>query len=405
MGLFGIGGGNAKSFQVRDLADRRLKAAAELIDDALGTEHDDKLTDKDLKKAAAQLQKADHGAFKGLGDYEIQLLKDALLPQDGTQGRMLTDFLAEEQVKPVGPFATAIETKAILDPEVRVAAETVAKNFGTGEEQVNLTELRQAMGALRDGKLPDGANVPQVNEQTLGDLELFLMTGKGGLVTHEGVAIGGSRFKEAFPLSGDPDSPEVIQHYDKFFESCGYDLVFIKGPKPPGEEKAQLYVVLNESGALQVKAGMQVQMGQDGDYQDLGKVVATHDISNSFGEATWGFWGDVASGLVKGIRGKLGKNLDTQLEVAASGAAAGMTTVQPADKKADGTMTTVLAAGTLGAVGGAVASSFVAPAAIALGVSVSGFNLIDAYKNRLGRDKSLIFHAMGVGVNQERHVR
>ena len=75
---------------------------------------------------------------------------------------------------------------------------------------------------------------------TEGDLELFLMTGKGGLVTHEGVAIGGHRFREAFPLAGDPDNPDVIKHYDAFFESCGYDLIFIKGPKPAGDELPQV---------------------------------------------------------------------------------------------------------------------------------------------------------------------
>lgn len=393
-------GAPGKSFMIQEIKDRRLKAAAELIDGHLGNRHDDSVSDKCIQQATKQLQKADHGVFRELSAYEIQILKDALLPSDDDRPT-LNDFLREDSAKPKGPFATAMETRAILDPDIRLCAETVAQNFGSGVTQINLSELREAQDAIAQNQLPDSIRgVAQFNAENLAELELFLMTGKGGLVTQEGVTIGGQRFREAFPLPGDPSDAKTIQKYGDFFEGCGYDLIFIEGPAK--DPHSQLYVVLNETGELKVKKNMSVQLGAEGAYQDLGRVIDTADVNNSLFESTVGFWGDVAKGLVKSIRGKLGKHLDTHVESAASNAAGSMTT---GDAGSNTAMTSMLAAGAVGAGVGAALTTWMLPATAVTVGAVSGFNVYDAAMNRRRRDKSLIYHAMGVGVNQERPIR
>lgn len=394
-------GAPVKSFMIHEVKDRRLKAAAELIDGRFGTRHNDWVSEKSIQQATQQLQKSDHGVFKDLSAYEIQILKDALLPADESRPT-LRDFLRAEAPKPKGPFATAMETRAILDPSVRACAEAVAHNFGTGVTQINLSELREAQDAIAKGQVPDSIrDVPEFNLDNLAELELFLMTGKGGLVTQEGVTIGGQRFSEAFPLPGDPSDTAVIQKYGDFFDGCGYDLIFIEGPAR--DPHPQLYVVLNESGELKVKKNMSVQLGTEGAYQDLGRVIDTADVNNSLLESTVGFWGDVAKGLVKTIRGKLGKNLDTRVENAASNAADSMS--KNGGAGSNNAMTSMLAAGAVGAGVGAALTTWMLPATAATVGAVSGFNIYDATMNRRRRDKSMIYHAMGVGVNQERPIR
>lgn len=405
MGLFGLRT-KPRTLAIASLADRRLKAAAELIDERLRDKFDDQVSEKNLKTALEQLNRSDHGVFRDLSPYEIQLLRDALIPSGDAARPTLADFLRDDAPpKARGPFATALETRAILDPEVRSCAEVVARNFGEGETQVNLSELRMAQEALARGELPPGAQgVAALNADNLAQIELFLMTGKGGLVTHEGVSIAGHHFKEAFPLPGNPGDADVLASYDRFFESSGYDLIFIQGPPKADAEHPQLYVVLHESGDLPVRVGMPVQLGAEGRYQDLGQVVAVHDVANSVQEATWGFWSDVALGLVKNIRGRLGTDLDTRLESAAARAASGLGG-NDVDKKGTLNMTGMLAAGALGAGLGAAVSTVAFPLTTAVGASVTGFNLLDAHKNRYGRDKSAIFHAMGVGVNLDQPIR
>lgn len=394
-------GAPPKSFTIHEVKDRRLKAAAELIDGHFGSRHNDWVSEKSIERAAQQLERPDYGVFKNLSDYEIQILKDALLP--ASDGRpTLSDFLKEDAPKPKGPFATAMETRAILDDDIRRCAEGVAHNFGEGVTQINLTELREAQDSIAQGKIPaDLVDVKEFNADNLAELELFLMTGKGGLVTQEGVNIGGHRFREAFPLPGDPKDAATIQKYGDFFEGCGYDLIFIEGPAK--DPHPQLYVVLNEAGELSVKKNMSVQLGTDGAYQDLGRVIDTSDVNNSLLESTVGFWGDVAKGLVKSIRGKLGKHLDTRVESAANNAATSMST--PGTTAPNGAMTSMLAAGAVGAGVGAAMTTWMLPATAATVGAVSGFNVYDAAMNRRRRDKSLIYHAMGVGVNQGTPIR
>lgn len=406
------------SFDTRNLPDgSRQRTAAEIVDRFFGHRHDYVVTKKDLnkvRKALASLdggQPAQHaglhaptakGPLAQLTQFERQVLRDHV--------DELEQFLAPPQATDVD-FCTSLATQAILNDDIRRCAEFIAKNFGEGEAEVNLSELTEAIAALAAAKANGGALTDRLEnaegarsftQENVDRLEAFMKTGLGGLVTHDHVSINGVRFKAAYPLPAEPNA-DAIKQFEERFKDTGFDRIYIKG------NDGRLYVVLNESGSLRIRAGMRVQLGPEGSRRDSGQVLFVHDVNNSIREATIGFWGGLASRLVRSMQGKLNEDLDSQVNKVATDAAAGG--ASESTEAADKSIVPYLAVGGVLAGGGAIgAAALFNPAVLAaIGggavLAITGFNVFDAIHAKRSQDLSMIYHAMGVTVNRSENIK
>ena len=386
------------SMTTQHIKNRSLRATAELIDENIGKKQDHKVTSSDLAKTKELLKEYDadsaanravSGPLTALSPFELNQVRKNL--------PMLSDFIQGPSVKEKPAFATSVLISAIQDDAVRESAQKLASNFGKGDQELNLTELRQAKKAIKEQTL-NGAPLPEslkgINQEHIDEIELFLMTGKGGLVSHGEVRIDGKIFDDAYPLKGDPSSKAVIEGYEEQFKHLGYDRIYIK------DSDKQLYVVLNKSGKLRIQPQMRVQMGLEGHYEDSGTVVGVYDINNSFGEATWSFWGDCIQRFASSLRDKLGADINDGLKQVSE------TTAKDINGKNSGKGIDMKDLLVLGGVTASVgAAAFNIPVAMGIlggsGLAMTGINIVDYLRSRHHLDKSPVYHAMGVTLNRE----
>jgi hypothetical protein len=424
MGLFGLG--PKKSIDTRKIENEQHRAAAELIDERVGKQDDHQITDKDLKAAEKLLVKHQRANAAGKPhESPFRVLDPSLTAGINTVSEAdllaqnlpaLSDYLKDPKETFSGPFATVIRTDAVREQSLRNTAAFIAEIFGQGADEINLKELglaRKAFNALEAKQLntsdPQLAEKIAASEQSksftgenLAKLEQFMLHGKGGLCDHGPVSINGQVFEDVFLLpftnaetvTDNASLKAIIDEYELRFQKTGYDRIYI-------HDEGKVFVALHKSGRLnRVDPGFRVQMSADGDYKDSGVVARVVDVSNSYKEATFGFWRDVVGNVVGGIRGKLHANLEKELDVASTAAVS-----KPEGGKSKPEMKDLMVgAGVAASLGAAM---FNIPAAVMVisgtGGLVTAMNVIDYVAT--GHDKAPFYHAIGVAVNRNESVK
>jgi len=420
MGLFGFG--PKKLVDVRTIENEQHRAAAELIDERVGTTKNHIITDHDVANAEKLLAKHQRALDKGephkspfrvldpemtggvVGKSEADVLANNL--------SALKDYLRDKNDAYSGPFATTIQTDAIRDKDLQKTAAFIAEVFGTGGDEVNLKELGAARMALGKEDSPYAAKIAaselksHFTEDKLFKIEQFMLHGKGGLCDHGPVSINGQVFHDVFMLPPTTSTPEItdnatlkafIDEYELRFQKTGYDRIYV-------HDEGRVFLALHKSGRLhRVEPMFKVQMSADGDYKDSGTVARVVDVSNSYNEATFGFWRDIIGNITKGIRGKLQANLEKDLDVASTNAIADAKPEESEGSKPD-MKDLAVGAGVAASLGAAM---FNIPAAVMVvsgtGGLITAMNVIDYVAT--GHDKAPFYHAIGVTVNRNERIK
>ena len=308
-----------------EIADGEARAGAELIDDHVGKKKDGVVTKADLDKTRELLKK--HDAFVKAGKNEKSPLAALMLKEIATVRASLDHLEAAlHGPKPkVGNrvYCTSLRVDTIHDQGAMKTAKFLAANIGGGKAQLNLHEVDEVSGALdvrEHGGPPTPAQAAILAKveaaivsgdfdlKAFRNIELFMFTGKGGLVQHGPVYISGKPFHgvykmplpEGFDFSDAEKTKALLDGLEDDFKDTGYDRVYLKN------DKGELFVALNESGGIsRVKKGFRAQFKDDGEYKDSGEVLRAVDVDNSVSEAIFGFWSKLAKKLVDGIKGRL----------------------------------------------------------------------------------------------------
>ncbi len=414
-----------QSFETREVADHRHRAAAEIIDERVGKKRDHEVTAKDLNKAERLLTKHNEAVAAGTPDKSPLAMGRAVAGEIGgpSEADLLTEALphlksylhTEAETRRRGPFATTVRVGAIRDPEVAKCAAFIAACFGSGADELNLSELgaaRVAFEASKRGsldpklaeKMDATTNRGALTEDHLAELELFFNHGKGGLVSHGPISINGRPYHDVFAVPTTPNVPEVkddktaaalIEEYEQRLGDCGYDRIYVH------TDDNRILVALNESGALdRVHPKDRIQLGTSGNYVDSARVARVVDVANSMHEATLGFWRKVIGKAVGAIRGKILANLDRDIN-------SGTSKVADAKKAeaSDKVDIKELAVGA-GVVASMGAAFFNIPGAVMVAAGTGGvvtaMNVIDYVAT--GHDLSAVYHAAGVTLNRDERI-
>lgn len=394
--------------------DAGLLSAAQTIDKHVGKKNDKSITADDLDGAQKLLEQHQHALQQGTPDKsplkDLHPVAVKQLEANLPALRKLLHGETAEKSKQAGPYCTSVGVEAIAHDDVKAAAAAIAKALdNNGGKELSLASFLDARDVLA-GKQTDGgpaetAKIKAALQKAIDDkvlspkametLDVFFLTGQGGLLNHGPIKISGKEFDDVYRLSGDAkDADKLIAHFESRFAECGYDRIYLKG----GD--GALYLALHEKGELKnVKEGFRVSMRNEHDSRSSGEVLATVDVANTWTEATVGIWkktfvkwGDSIANLFKS---KAEKQLDTAGGVIVDGALGkGLS----ADQKKDlwkiggafagltawGTLATVFTPALIGAAGAAVTLT---------GVSAVRYALSE-------KSVTAIHHELGVAVNQ-----
>lgn len=412
MGLFGLF--KAKPFVVTtELSDPQLRAAAELIDDRVGKQGDRIVTSKDIEKTRAMLKKHDEYVAKGKNEKsplasmmltEIDVVRTAI-------DRLEAALHGEKPKVGNRPFCTSLSVDTIHDKAAKKTAAFLAANFGNGAAQLNLKEVddvRELLEARASGatltpaqqalatKLDAATAAGEFSVAAFHNIELFMFTGKGGLVQHGPVYITGKKFDDVYKLpvpegfdwKDTKKVSDLLDDYERRFKECGFDRIYVKS------DAGELFVALNPKGRLKrVADDYRAQFKDDGALKDSGDVLRAVDVDNSFTEAVFGFWGKLVHRLVSSIRGRF-TNDETSKAIK-----------DAADKVSDAPkgeqLKQMLVAGSV--VAGMGVATINVPVAVGIAavasVGVTAANVFEMA--RIGKDKLPVLNAAGITVNRD----
>lgn len=312
------------------------------------------------------------------------------------------------------PFCTALAPGAIPNPVYRRCAEIAGKLGDNRNGDLGVSGLMAAIDALdrqRRGEplppkvaevlaeeLKTDADRAAFTEINLERLRLFMETGLGRLLHAGPVIINGRPFDEVHRLpivSQDPNVlAKALADYEERFANCGYDRIYII------DEDNQLLVALNPSGSLgNIAARMRAQVTDPvtGAFDRSGTVLPPADIYNSLYEGTLGFWADLPSNVTNLVRKFTGDSMSDRVKKAVGDI--GNVPLPLKLENGPGTNPWWLAGG-VGAAFGTVALTMPTLAGIllALGLAATAINVGVATNNIVRRDKTAIYHAVGVTV-------
>jgi hypothetical protein len=403
------------------IRDRELRAAAELIDRAVGKKHDREVTAGDLEKVAKLV---DTG-IDGLDRAQLDLIKRSLPELQKLLGVV-------EKKDGLVPFCTSLWVTAIADVKVRECARAITQALADGGEELSLAAFLDARDAVRGGaakpgergdvaaareKLADAMAKGVINHDAVEALDWFFRDGVGGIMSHGPIRLNGISYDDCYrlPTKGmrealvkdaekngrGPENidyrkgyAELIASYEERFRKLSYDRIYIVG------REGELYVALNPSGKLdKAHVGDKASMRDEIDRAASGEVIDVVDVTNSLGEATWRPWVDglvkIADLFTSTVKSAANKLLRKQIEDIADELAGGP------DKKAEKSdLKAVATAGAYAATALGVAinlPNMLWVAGIA-GTAMAAANLT-SYLTKTD-DKAAVFHAMGVTVNR-----
>jgi hypothetical protein len=228
-----------KFFATPEIHDTRLRVAAELVDSVEGKKGDRIVTERDLKNAKSALDAHDKAVSKKRWDQSP--LKSLMVPEIEVMRAGLPElnqFLHATKAEVPKPFCTSLLVDALANDDTRDTAIAMINCFKPGTSELNLGQLLDTKRVLTDiartqpAALPfsdairaaakagpiDSSNFPTKSKSytslicdavTKGDidpdeftkLDLYMLTGKGGLATHP-VEILGTPF-EAYRIPVD----------------------------------------------------------------------------------------------------------------------------------------------------------------------------------------------------------
>jgi hypothetical protein len=406
------------------ISDSFLRAAAELLDSAVDRKADRVVTTGDVDKFRGLL--AQHEQALAAGRPETSELSRTLGRKEidvVVKNLPALDKLIEAQRQPAArtPFFTCLNIRAIAETRSRDCARALLDCLGDKGSELNIAEFLRAkhvLEALQDGTegeltAADAALVDplrqaqkegRIPEPAFDAIDIFFLSGKGGLVNSGPVCINGQEYPDAFRLpsgkdEGKPDDlNQCVDYYEKHFARSAYDRIYIKG------FDGQLYVALNKKGALDsIQEGYRVQMCRDHHLTDSGEILRIVDINNSGREAVWGYWKRATLGLLDRVGRAFGKAADDRVDSAAKAIVNGQIPEAGRTQKQD-IATMLTAGGYLASLG---IGSLVLPAAavglLAVPIGFTGASIVD-YATRK-HDLAPFYHAAGATVHHDEPLR
>ncbi len=402
------------SFRSTHIRDPKLRAAAETVDKHTGTKNDREVTSSDLDDAEQLIAK--HKAALAAGTPNKSPLKDVHAVAIAQLEEALPELRkhlgqADTARGLAAPFCTSMGTAAIADDDVRACAAAIAKALD-GKGELSLASFLDARDVFRGKATDDGPAATQkvkdllgplikdgtIDAERLDALDVFFLTGQGGIMSHGPIRISGRTFDDVYRLPKlDASDEKTIAAYEKRFADCGYDRLYIKG------DNGDVYLALHEKGEMSaVKDGYRVSMRNDLHQRDSGEVLAVVDVTNSWTEATIGVWKRTLTKVVDAAFGAVGIKADKRIEAAANGIADAV--VPEAEKTGKRDLATIAVAVTSVTAYSALLAA-VPIAAVGVGVAALGLTGASVAKFALQKqDKTSIFHALGIGVNRSEPV-
>lgn len=414
-----------------ELTEPRLRAAAEIIGERVGRAGG-QIRETDVARIAhildtyeTRVQTGDMPRrWRGFGGVELALLREKI---DAIASRL------HRVTEPTpSPFCVSFKPSAIAHAQTRRCAELVASLGSTGE--VTSHALSQAVAILDADELPDVLRTrlqdPNNREvftpENIQSLMIFQSTGKGGIAHGGPISINGTTFTEVHVLTHESIEPsqlgKLVQEIEEQINSSGYDRIYVT------DTDGRLLLALNESGSISnIRPKMRVRVDDPdtGEFRGSGKVVLVVDVNNSLREATLGFWLELPRKITSAIHRADGESIESRIQkVLADDKTSKSDTkksdtpeedINPektkkkktgeasdsgrdkAEARDSGTANWCFASG-LGATLGTMA--FSAPAAFgaiaAIGGIVTAVNIGEYARNYRKRDKSPVYHAIGV---------
>jgi hypothetical protein len=395
------------------IRDPGLRAAAEIVDKVAGKAGDREVGFDDVKKAERLLIEHKKAIAAGKPEksplHEVHGAAIAHLENHIAELKAMFDTLAPP--KKQRPFCSSFLTESIALTEPRKCAEAIAKATTGDGAELSLADFLDAkdimngrptdngeeetarVKALLDPLIADGT----INPKAMEALDVFFLTGQGGLMSHGPVRITDDfKFDDVYRLPNkgakkDKELAKVIDDYERMFKRSGYDRVYIKN------KQGELFVALREKGSIDwIQPGFKVVMRNDEHKVPSGEVIHVFDERNSLKEATWGIWKKTIEKLTDAWSSAVDDRLDKTIDDAAKELVENIPATKP--QKSDG-KNLLTAAVLLTAVGG-LSAALPAVGLTLLGASILATGTSMVRYGMLERDKTPILYAMGVTVNE-----